>query len=89
MGVATADPQYLPSTSSTAMRDRPSEIPQAVQNAERRKVIHSDRYLQTPKAGRAIFTSREERAKRTMRRFFGVLILAAVILGLIWYFSIR
>ncbi len=47
------------------------------------------RYLSTPKKGKAIFTSRQNRQRRRVKILLGLLVLAAVALALFWYFFLR
>ena len=73
MGTATSDPQYLsPTGYEKSGRFSPSV------DGERdkgRSAVHYERYMQTPKPGKSIFISRQERARKRNRR----LILAAII----------
>lgn len=92
MGVASSDPQYLPPTEPNAARPTPSR-PQvtapAHRRSEQRAPLHYDRYLQTPKPGKSIFTGRHDRSRRRMKRFLAVLIVLAIILAFAWFFVIR
>lgn len=51
--------------------------------------LHYDRYLQTPKKGRSIFTSRLDRQRRKMKLLLAVLIIAAIVLAFVWFFVLR
>ncbi|MDY2777231.1 MAG: hypothetical protein SOU51_02480 [Collinsella sp.] len=90
MGTATSDPSYLPLTPQEQARERALAREQARQErmstapgAEaHRGLKHSNRYLQTPKAGHTIFTSRRERRARRMKlaiALLAFLVLAAVL----------
>ena len=73
MGTATSDPQYLsPTGYEKNGRFSPNE---AKGRDNGRSAVHDERYLQTPKPGKSIFISRQERARKRNRR----LILAAII----------
>lgn len=73
MGTATSDPQYLsPTGYEKGGRFSPSETGGRDKG---RSSMHYGRYLQTPKPGKSIFISRQERARKRNRR----LILAAII----------
>ena len=74
MGTATSDPQYLsPTGYEKNGRFSPGD---AGERTKGRGAMHYERYLQTPKPGKSIFISRQERARKRNRR----LILAAVII---------
>ena len=73
MGTATSDPQYLsPTGYEKNGRFSPNE---AKGRDNGRSAVHYERYLQTPKPGKSIFISRQERARKRNRR----LLLAAII----------
>lgn len=46
-------------------------------------------YISTPKKGRAIFTSRQDRQRRRIKIALTVMIIAAVALALFWFFVLR
>ena len=73
MGTATSDPQYL---SPTGYEKNSRLSPNASRERDGgRATVHYERYLQTPKPGKSIFISRQERARKRNRR----LLLAAII----------
>ena len=47
------------------------------------------RYISTPKKGRSIFTSRQDRQRRRVKILLGALIIAATALALFWFFVLR
>lgn len=94
MGVATSDPQYLPVTEPARRAPRgaaPGTAPQGPAHpvSEQRAPLHYDRYLQTPKRGRAIFSSRQERARRRTRVLLALLVLAVIIVAFVWFVILR
>lgn len=46
-------------------------------------------YISTPKRGRSIFTSRQDRQRRRIKIALGVMIIAAAALALFWFFVLR
>ena len=46
-------------------------------------------YISTPKKGRAIFTSRQDRQRRRIKIALGIMIVAAIALALFWFFVLR
>lgn len=92
MGVATSDPQYLPVTepSRGALPGANSDVPGPAHPASgKRAPLHYDRYLQTPKPGKTIFSSRHERARRRTRAFIIAVLLVAIAIALVWLFVLR
>lgn len=102
MGVATNDPDYLPPTgpapgegravpTGTAHRSRPASY--GAKTVARRPAgntaPHYERFLQTPKKGRAIFTSQQARQRQRIKLLLAVLILATVVLAVVWLFFLR
>ena len=87
MGVATSDPQYLPTTGANASRPAPHAPAHPV--SEHRAPLHYDRYLQTPKPGKTIFSSRHERVRRRTRAFIIAVLLVAIAIALVWFFVLR
>lgn len=75
MGTVGESPDYLASLAGNEGR------------GQRR--LHYERYLETPKPGKSIFTS--HRARKQRRAHFIILLIAllAVILALVWYFILR
>lgn len=71
MGTAVDDPEYLP--------QGPSAGGGALAPDGRRTITHSARYLQTPKAGKSIFTSQKERARKRKQHMVLALVVLAVI----------
>lgn len=96
MGTATADPSYLPLTPQEQVRERAyarerlqhGRAPQQA-GAPTHGLRHSDRYLQTPKPGHSIFTSRRERRARRTRATIAVVALLAIAIALVWFFFLR
>ena len=102
MGVASSDPEYLPKPdptgyvppSSPTLRIRANEQGaahghQPLKGDGQKGRLHYDRYLQQPKKGRSIFTSRQDRQRRRVQVLLGVLIVAAIALALFWFFVLR
>lgn len=94
MGVATADPQYLPPTGQRGGRVRGPRPANGAAGApagagDRRQQLHFERYLETPKPGRSIFTSQQHRSRQRTKRMLAVLIVLAIILALVWFFILR
>lgn len=90
MGVATADPQYLPPMAEGTRRPGgAAPLRPAHQRSEQRAPLHYDRYLQTPKPGKSIFTARHDRSRRRVKRLLAVLIVLAIALALVWFFVLR
>lgn len=87
MGVATSDPQYLPTTGANASRPAPHAPAHPV--SEHRAPLHYDRYLETPKPRRAIFSTRRERSRRRARLVILLLAVLALVLALVWFFILR
>ena len=78
MGVASNDPDYLPRTPGPA-RDG-SEAPTKVRQPKTSASAFTyDRYLQTPKSGKSIFTSRQRRRQKRLHRVVAVAAVAAVV----------
>lgn len=46
-------------------------------------------YISTPKKGRAIFTSRQDRQRRRIKIALAIMIVAAIGLALFWFFILR
>lgn len=92
MGVATSDPQYLPVTEPGrgAQPGANGDVPGPAHPASgKRAPLHYDRYLQTPKPGKTIFSSRHERARRRTRAFIIAVLLVAIVIALVWFFVLR
>ena len=87
MGVATSDPQYLPATGQSAGRPAPHAPAHPV--SEHRAPLHYDRYLETPKPRRAIFSTHRERSRRRTRAVILFLAVVALVLALVWFFILR
>lgn len=79
MGVATADPQYLPPTGPA----HPRRQPQPGEEGERPQ-LHYERYLQTPSGHKSIFISRQERERRRVHILVALLIVVLVALA-VWF----
>ena len=90
MGVATADPQYLPATEPARSRQRSNGTPgPAHPVSDKRAPLHYDRYLQTPKPGKSIFSARNKRAQRRARALGIAAVLVVIVLVLVWFFVLR
>lgn len=98
MGTATSDPEYLPQTDFQMRRDQRQnggegqmapQRPRQEHAGSPKQSLHYERYLQTPKPGKSIFTSRQDRQRRRTHRVLAVLILLAVIVALVWFFVLR
>lgn len=86
MGTATSDPQYLsPTEYENSRRLSHSE---GSRRSAGNGAMHYERYLQTPKPGKSIFTSRRDRARKRNRRliFVAVIVIVAAILLKIFVF---
>ncbi|WP_346674417.1 hypothetical protein [Enorma phocaeensis] len=77
MGVATADPQYLPPTGPAHPRRTP-------QPGEERPRLHYERYLQGPSGRKSIFTSRQERERRRLHLLVALLVILAIVGLVLW-----
>ena len=98
MGVATSDPEYLPPVGHGRGTEHAMGAPSAVRghgdNPHRTQAPSGaqpnyGRYISTPKKGRSIFTSRQDRQRRRVKILLGVLIIAATALALFWFFVLR
>ena len=86
MGVATSEPEYLPRT-GPQVRQRTGQEPVAQGGNKHaagrqggRKGDSLDyRYLETPRSGKSIFISREERRRKRNQKIAAVVAVAAVI----------
>ena len=100
MGVASSDPEYLPQTdpsghvppSSPTLRvranERGTQVRQPVAGGKPGQLRY-DRYLQKPRKGHSIFTSRQDRQRQRVHVLLAVLIVAAIALALFWFFMLR
>ncbi len=98
MGTATSDPTYLPLTPQEQARERALEReriqqeraqhPQAA-GGRYKGLQHSGRYLETPKHGHAIFTSKYERKRKRHKTAVAVVVLLALIAVAVWFFFLR
>ena len=81
MGVATADPQYLPQNGPAHPRRTDPGDPNQHQR------LHYERYLQTPRSKKSIFIARQERA----RRHAVIVVVAIVVLVILalWFIFFR
>lgn len=83
MGTATSDPTYLPPVT------RGSGQGPTHPRSNQRAPLHYDRYLQSPKPGKSIFTARQDRSRRRiLHRLIALLVLAGVIAA-VWFFFLR
>lgn len=98
MGVATSDPEYLPPVggnrpqahvppTSPTLRVRTGDARGGQAGTGARP--NYGRYISTPKKGRSIFTSRQDRQRRRVKILLGALIIAATALALFWFFVLR
>ena len=71
----------------TAYRQRPASA--ATTPSGQPAQPNYSRYLSTPKKGKAIFTSRQDKQRRRIKVLMAILILAAIALALVWYFVLR
>lgn len=98
MGTATSDPSYLPLTPQEQARERALEReriqqeraqhPQAT-GGRYKGLQHSGRYLEAPKHGHAIFTSKYERRRKRTKTAATVVVLLALIAVAVWFFLLR
>lgn len=86
MGVATSDPDYLPPAGKRGLGTGPARQPNA---SSGKPSLHYDRYLEMPKPGKSIFTSRRERKQRRAHRIILIIALLAFILAIVWFFFLR
>lgn len=93
MGTATSNPNYLPQTAYQRQRDQdPHARATPIRDAaapRRSGTVDSGRYLQTPKRGRAIFTSPYTRQHRRMKRVLAALVSLAILLAIVWFAFLR
>ena len=89
MGVATSDPTYLPPVDNpnAPATDRKARVP--VRKVSYGSGGSAQNYISTPKKGRAIFTSRQDRQRRRIKIALGIMIVAAIALALFWFFVLR
>jgi hypothetical protein len=71
----------------TAYRQRPASA--ATTPSGQPAQPNYSRYLSTPKKGKAIFTSRQDKQRRRIKVLMAILVLAAIALALVWYFVLR
>lgn len=89
MGVATSDPQYLPRTRPAQPAHPRKQYAEGPDGKPQRAPLHYERYLQTPKPGKAIFTARQTRARRHVARIVLLIALLAIIAAVVWFFILR
>lgn len=96
MGVATSDPEYLAPVAQPAGKasgPRGSSVPAPAHPPKRAEAPgehpNYSRYLSTPKKGKAIFTSRQQRQRRKIKVLLALLIVLSCALALFWYFVLR
>lgn len=96
MGTACSDPSYLPLTPQEQARERAYAREQAAREQRpartadgHRSLRHSERYLQTPKPGHAIFTSQRDRRARRAKLAIVAVAVAAIAIALVWFFVLR
>ena len=88
MGTATSDPQYLPPTDSARGTRRQAPRDPSAPDAAPRQELHFERYLESPKPGKSIFTARQQRSRRT-RLMVALILLAVVLAALVWFLFFR
>lgn len=82
MGTATSDPDYLTPVNNGARGRAKAPVATGQQ-----KTLHYERYLQTPKGGKSIFVSRQERARKRNRRILiGLVALIVVVVVILVVF---
>lgn len=94
MGTATSDPEYLP---QTEFQKRQAADPNAratpIRDAtapRRSGTVNYDRYLQTPKQRKSIFTSRQARQHQMhVRMLAALLVILIIALALVWFFVLK
>lgn len=74
---------------SGGARKTPAPGKRRMKDARAGGQLHYDRYLSTPKPGRSIFISQQDRQRRRLQRVLAVLILLAIALALAWFFLLR
>lgn len=84
MGTATSDPDYL---SSEAGENVPGLS--GTGSLPPLRDLHYERYLETPKPGKSIFTSRRERKQRRAHLIILIIALLALVLAIVWFFFLR
>lgn len=90
MGTASNDADYLPAAHGAARSGSalPRQLKEKTGPKGPRK-LHYERYLETPKPGKSIFTSRRERGQRRAHLIIGIIALLAAILAVVWFFFLR
>lgn len=89
MGVATSDPQYLPRTRPAHPAHPRQQHAEGPDGQPQHAPLHYERYLQTPKPGKAIFTARQARARRHIAHIVLLIALLVVIAVVVWFFILR
>lgn len=93
MGRATSNPEYMPpiEVTGTAQAPRPSgpAHPMSKPTGKNRPITHSDRYLQTPKPGRSIFTSQYDRRRARNKRLIIAAVIIVIVLAVVLRFVLR
>ena len=82
MGTATSDPVYMPPLEPDRHRPHGAGAPE-------RSSLHYDRYLQTPKPGRSIFMSAQDRSRRRLKHLLLVLLVVVLVLLVVWFLFLR
>ena len=88
MGTATSDPQYLPPIDPARGARRQAPRDSSAPDAAPRQELHFERYLESPKPGKSIFTARQQRSRRT-RLMVALILLAVVLAALVWFLFFR
>ena len=89
MGVATSDPQYLPRTRPEHPAHPRQQRAEGPDGQPQHAPLHYERYLQTPKPGKAIFTARQARARRHVAHIVLLVALLVIIAVVVWFFILR
>lgn len=89
MGVATSDPQYLPRTRPTHPAHPRQQRTEWPDGQPQHAPLHYERYLQTPKPGKAIFTARQARARRHVAHIVLLVALLVIVAVVVWFFILR
>lgn len=94
MGTASSDPEYLPQTAFQKERAAdPNARQTPIRDArapQRSGTVRYDRYLQTPKPGRAIFSNPQTRRRQRQHlAIIVVLFIALVAVALVWFLVLR
>ena len=87
MGVAVGDNDYLGSTGSLGTTGQFAANPGDT-GAMKRQSLHYERYLETPKPGKTIFTSRRRKQRRAYLAI-AIIAILMLVLAIVWFFFLR